>query len=73
MERSDRRQLDAARQQTARVKARARPWRSIITLVLAAIMAGVSRSARADAASVLFRQTPFGALIRAGADQSTSL
>ena len=64
MEHSDRRQLDAARQQTARVKARARPWRSIITLVLAAIMAGVSRSARADAASVFFRQTPFGALGR---------
>jgi hypothetical protein len=47
-----------------RVKARARPWRSIITLVLAAIMAGVSRSARADTASVFFRQTPFGALGR---------
>jgi len=64
VEHNDRRQLDAARQQVGRVKARARPWRSIITLVLAAIMAGVSRSARADTASVFFRQTPFGALGR---------
>ena len=64
MEHNDRRQLDAARQQVTRAKARARPWRSIITLVLAAIMAGVSRSARADTASVFFRQTLFGALGR---------
>jgi len=64
VEHQDKRQLDAARQQVARVKSRARPWRSILTLVLAAIMAGVSRSARADAASVFFRQTPFGALGR---------
>jgi small-conductance mechanosensitive channel len=64
VEPKDRRQLDAARQQVARVKARARPWRSIIALVLAAIMAAVSRSARADAASVFFPQTTFGALGR---------
>lgn len=64
MEPRDRRQLDAARQQVAHVKARARPWRSIIALALAAIMAAVSRSARADAASVFFPQTTFGALGR---------
>jgi len=60
----DQGQLDAARQHVDRVKARARPWRSIIAVALAAIMAAVSRSARADAASVFFGQTPFGALGR---------
>ena len=64
MEHTEKRQLDATRQEMAHVKARARPWRSIIGLVLAAIMAAVSRSARADAASVFFLQTPFGALGR---------
>jgi hypothetical protein len=48
-----------------KVKARARPWRSIALLVLAAIMAAVSRSARAAAASVTFVQTPFSVLGRA--------
>jgi len=64
VEHKHRRQLDAARQEVAQVKARARPWRSIIALILAAIMAAVARSARADAASVFFRQTPFGTLGR---------
>ena len=64
----DRQQLDAARQQAARVEARAQPGRPIIALVLAAITAAVSRAARADAASVFFRQTPFRALGRSGTD-----
>jgi len=46
VEHKDRRQLDATRQEVAQVKARARPWRSIIALILAAIMAAVARSAR---------------------------
>ena len=61
-------QLDAARQEVAQVKAHVRPWRSIITLVLAVIMAAVSRAARADLASVFFPQTPFRALGRTGTE-----
>jgi len=40
------RQLDAARQQAAKVKARARPWRAIFALVVAVIAAAVSVQAR---------------------------
>jgi hypothetical protein len=42
----ERHQLEAARQQVAKVKARARPWRSIFALVLAIIAAAVSAQAR---------------------------
>jgi small-conductance mechanosensitive channel len=73
VEQKNRRQLDAGRQEAARVKARARPGRSIIALALAAIMAGLSRSARADAASVFFRQTPFGALGRTATETVADL
>lgn len=69
MDLTERQQLDAARQQeVARVRARARPWRSIIALVLAVIMAAVSRSARTAAASVTFRDTAFDALGRTGTE-----
>jgi len=42
----ERHQLEAARQQVAKVRARARPWRSIFALVLAVIAAAVSVQAR---------------------------
>jgi hypothetical protein len=42
----DRHQLEAARQHVAKVRARARPWRSIFALVLALIAAAVSVQAR---------------------------
>ena len=64
MDLSEKRRIDAARQQVDKVKARARPWRSIAALFLAAIMAAASRSARAAAASEAFLQTPFGPLGR---------
>jgi small-conductance mechanosensitive channel len=64
MDLAERRRLDAARQQVDKVKTRARPWRSITALVLAVIMAAVSRSARAAAASVVFAGTPYHALGR---------
>jgi small-conductance mechanosensitive channel len=48
----ERLQLEAARQQVAKVKARARPWRSIVALVLALVAAAVSVQAR-DTADVL--------------------
>jgi small-conductance mechanosensitive channel len=47
----ERRQLDAARQQVAKVKARARPWRYIFALILAIIAATVSAEARHAAGS----------------------
>jgi small-conductance mechanosensitive channel len=52
----------------AKVKARARPLRSIFLLVLAVIMAAVSRSARAAAASVTFPGTAFRALGHTGTE-----
>jgi hypothetical protein len=42
----ERRQLDAARLQVAKVKARTRPWRYIFALVLAVVAAAVSAEAR---------------------------
>jgi hypothetical protein len=42
----ERRQLDAAREHVAKVKARARPWRAIFALVIAVIAAAVSVQAR---------------------------
>jgi Mechanosensitive ion channel len=42
----ERRQLDAAREHVAKVKARARPWRAIFALVVAVIAAAVSVQAR---------------------------
>jgi small-conductance mechanosensitive channel len=58
----------AARQQVNEVKARARPWRSIAALVLAAVMAALSRSARAAVAGVSFQETPYRALGRTGTE-----
>jgi Mechanosensitive ion channel len=52
----------------AKVKARARPLRSIFLLVLAVIMAAVSRSARAAAASVTFPEKAFRALGHTGTE-----
>ena len=46
MDLQESRQLEAARQQVAKVRARARPWRSIFALVLAVIAAAVSVQAR---------------------------
>jgi small-conductance mechanosensitive channel len=62
------RRLEAARQQVNEVKARARPWRSIAALVLAAVMAALSRSARAAVAGVSFQETPYRALGRTGTE-----
>jgi hypothetical protein len=59
---AEKRRLDAARQQVSKVKTRARPWRSIAALVLAVVVAAISRSARADAASAVFSGTPYRAL-----------
>jgi small-conductance mechanosensitive channel len=73
VDRKNGRQLDAARQQVARVRARARPWRAIIALVLAMIMAVVSRSARTDAASAFFPETPFRALGRTGTEMAADV
>jgi Mechanosensitive ion channel len=42
----ERRQLDAAREHVAKVKARARPWRAIFALIVAVIAAAVSVQAR---------------------------
>ena len=52
----------------AKVKAAARPWRSIFLLVLAVAMATLSRSARTDAASEYFSGTAFRALGQTGAE-----
>ena len=68
MDRADWRQPEAARQRVAKVKARARPWRSVAVLVLAVIMAVVSRSARTASASVTFRETAYQALGRTGTE-----
>jgi small-conductance mechanosensitive channel len=64
MELKEQRQLDAARRHVDNVKKRARPWKSIAALVLAVIMAAVSRSARTDSASQAFAATPFWGLGR---------
>jgi small-conductance mechanosensitive channel len=64
----EKQRLDAARQQVDKVRARARPWRSLTALVLAVIVAAVSRSARAAAASAAFQQTPYRALGRTGTE-----
>ena len=52
----------------AKVKAHARPWRSIFLLVLAVVMATVSRSARTAAASAFFPDTAYRALGHTGTD-----
>ena len=62
------RQLEATRQHVAQVKARARPWRSILALVLAVMAATVSRSARTAASSLAFQQTAFGTVGRTGTE-----
>jgi small-conductance mechanosensitive channel len=59
---------EAAREQVKKVKKQARPWRSIIALILALLMAAVSRSARADAASAVFTGTPYRALGHTGTE-----
>ena len=61
MDLREKRQVDAAREQVAKAKAHARPWRPIIFTALAVIMAAVSRSARTAASEVL-PQTPFRGL-----------
>jgi small-conductance mechanosensitive channel len=52
----------------AKVKAHARPLRSIFLLVLAVVMATVSRSARTAAASVFFPDTAYRALGHTGTE-----
>jgi small-conductance mechanosensitive channel len=61
-------QLDVARQKVAKVKVHARPWRSIIILSLAVILAVVSRSARGAMESMTFRGSAFHALGRTGTE-----
>jgi small-conductance mechanosensitive channel len=61
---TEQRRLEAGRQQVNKVKARTRPWRSIAALVLAAVTAALSRSARAAAADPSFQETPYRALGR---------
>jgi small-conductance mechanosensitive channel len=65
---TEKRRLDAARQQVDKVRTRARPWRSITALVFAVLAAAVSRSARTDAASAVFSGTPYRALGRTGTE-----
>ena len=65
---TEKRRLDAARQQVDKVRTRARPWRSITALVFAVLAAAVSRSARMDAASAVFSGTPYRALGRTGTE-----
>ena len=52
----------------AKVKAAARPWRSIFLLVLAVMMATLSRSARTAAASEYFADTAYRALGHTGTE-----
>ena len=69
-----RRRLDVAawrcgrREEVAKVKAAARPWRSIFLLVLAVMMATLSRSARTAAASEYFADTAYRALGHTGTE-----
>jgi len=57
-----------ARQQVAKVKARARPWRSILALILALVAAAVSVQARfvADLSDAARSESTLGALGRSG-------
>jgi small-conductance mechanosensitive channel len=57
-----------AKVKAAKVKAAARPWRSIFLLVLAVAMATLSRSARAAAASEYFSDTAYRALGHTGTE-----
>ena len=57
-----------AKVKAARVKAAARPWRSIFLLVLAVMMATLSRSARTAAASEYFADTAYRALGHTGTE-----
>jgi len=66
MDVEERAQLDAARQHVAKVKARARPWRSIFALVLAIVAAAVARSARAATLSPAYQETTFRGLGHTG-------
>ena len=52
----------------AKVKARFRPWRSIYLLVLAVMMATLSRSARTAATSVFSPDTAYRALGHTGTE-----
>jgi small-conductance mechanosensitive channel len=61
-------QLAVAREQAGKLRTRVRPWRSIAALVLAVMVAAVSRSARADAAGAIFSGTPYRALGRTGTE-----
>jgi small-conductance mechanosensitive channel len=64
----EKRQVDAAREQVAKAKERARPWRPIFLTTLAVIMAAVSRSARTAAASEFLPETAFRALGHTGTE-----
>ena len=68
MDLKERRQIDAARQDAAKVKAHVRPWRSIFALVFAVIAATISRSARTAASSPAFYHTAFRALGHTGTE-----
>jgi small-conductance mechanosensitive channel len=57
----------------AKVKAHFRPWRSILLLVLAVIMAALSRSARTAAASEYFAGTAYQALGHTGTEAMADL
>jgi hypothetical protein len=57
-----------AKVKVAKVKAAARPWRSIFLLVLAVAMATLSRSARTAAASGYFPDTAYRALGHTGTE-----
>ncbi len=57
-----------AKVKVAKVKAAARPWRSIFLLVLAVAMATLSRSARTAAASEYFSDTAYRALGHTGTE-----
>jgi small-conductance mechanosensitive channel len=58
----------AAKVKAAKVKAAARPWRSIVLLVLAVAMATLSRSARTAAASEYFPDTAYRAFGHTGTE-----
>jgi hypothetical protein len=64
----ERLQLDVAREQVTRVRARARPWRAIVALILALVAAAVSEYARhvADMSPQARSGQLLGALGRAG-------
>jgi len=62
----ERRQLDVARQHVAKVKARTRPWRAIIALVLALIAAIVSSLAHETARALSARGSADSSLAHLG-------